>query len=381
MNTLLPVQSRTFYEMLASCKALDLRDKRGKVHCAGLVLVGVLIGLHRNRDGVLSSIHRSIKNTHSPLCAHLGIAHKPPVSRAQLPLVLKKIDVRAFSKLLFAFSGTVLNEEERQWFAADGKELRGSIAKGCKRGEVVVQVVGHDSREVYGQAFYNGRKASERPCIRGLLQGKLGRQKITLDALHLIPVTLKKIAGGQGHYLIGLKENQKELYQDMVKASETRPPVATFKAVEKGHGRIDKRTYKSYAVADEFFDERWTGADFQTLVRVERATWHCKTKAQSTEVAYYLSNATVKDASDTELFTAVRGHWSIETSNHIRDVTLKEDRLKTKEPTIAKVMACCRTVVLNLFNKLKLKNRKAKLDEFADDFQLLLNWLTEVNLL
>ena len=75
MDTLLLPQSNTFYEQLKDCKKLDLRDNRGKTHCIGLVLVGVLIGLCRNRDGVLSSIHRSIRNTHSQLCHHLQVEY------------------------------------------------------------------------------------------------------------------------------------------------------------------------------------------------------------------------------------------------------------------------------------------------------------------
>ena len=29
-------------------------------------------------------------------------------------------------------------------------------------------------------------------------------------------------------------------------------------------------------------------------------------------------------------FQAIRGHWGVEVNNHIRDVTLKEDKLITK---------------------------------------------------
>lgn len=381
MDTLLLPQSNTFYEQLKDCKELDLRDNRGKTHCIGLVLIGVLIGLCRNRDGVLSSIHRSVKNTHSQLCHYLQIEYSAPISRAQLPLVLKKIDVTHFSKLLLLFSGIELNDEEKQWFAGDGKELRGSIVKGEKRGDVVVQAVSHHDRTVYGQAFYNGQKESERPCIRQLLDGALGSQKITLDALHFIPETIKQIEKQEGIYVIGLKENQRELYDDMVKTGQTAKPVNQLQEIEKSHGRIDKRTYRSYVIENDFFDERWSGANFQTLVQVERTSMQFKSKAESQEVSYYISNAKIKDKNDNELFRAVRGHWNVETNNYVRDVTFKEDGLRTKESTISKVMASCRTLTLNLLNKIKPKNMKAKLEEFADNFEVLLNWLSEVKIL
>jgi len=381
-NTLLPAQSSTFYAVLQQCKGLDLRDNRGKVHRIEVVLMGVLIGLCRNRDGVLSAIHRSMVHTHSLLCSCLKIENSPPISRAQLAVVLKKIDIDAFSDLLFAFCGMVLRKEEKQWFAADGKELRGSISKGEKRGEAVVQFVSHSSRQVNGQTFYNGCKESERPCIQQLLQTRgLCTQKITLDALHLIPETIRQIAGGQGIYVAGLKDNQPLLYEDMTSLCKTLQPVSELKEVQKGHGRIEKRTYKGYSIAGEYFDQRWEGADFRTLIEIERIRLQAKTGVQSKEVAYYLSNAPIKDSKDEELFKAVRGHWNVETNNHLRDVTLKEDQLKTKEPVISRVMACCRTVVLNMLNQRKLKNIKAKLEAFADNFDLLMQWMTLMNFL
>ena len=381
-STLPAVQSSTFYAALQQCKGLDLRDNRGKVHRIEVVIMGVIVGLCRNRDGVLSAIHRSMVHTHSLLCTYLNIANTPPISRAQLAVVLKKIDIDAFSTLLFAFCGMVLHKEEKQWFAADGKELRGSISKGDKRGEVVVQFVSHSSRQVNGQTFYNGCKESERPCIQQLVQTRgLCSQKITLDALHLIPDTIRQIAGGQGIYVAGLKDNQQLLYEDMTSLCKTLQPRSELKEVEKGHGRIEKRTYKGYSIAGEYTDERWEGADFQTLIEVERESRQVKTGVESKEVAYYLSNAPIKDSTDEELFKAVRGHWNIETSNHIRDVTFKEDQLKTREPVISRVMACCRTIVLNVLNRLQIKNIKAKLEAFADNFDLLMHWMIFMNFL
>ena len=75
------------------------------------------------------------------------------------------MNVEVFSELVFSFFSIELTDKEKQWFASDGKELRGSISKGDCRGEVVVQVVSHNPRSVHGQAFYNGMKESERPCV------------------------------------------------------------------------------------------------------------------------------------------------------------------------------------------------------------------------
>lgn len=90
MEQLIKSECTSFYENIKTCENLDLRDARGKKHCLGFVLLGVLIGLCRNKDGNLSSIHRSIINTNTLLCNYLQIAITKPVSRAQLPIILKK---------------------------------------------------------------------------------------------------------------------------------------------------------------------------------------------------------------------------------------------------------------------------------------------------
>ena len=54
-----------------------------------------------------------------------------------------------------------------------------------------------------------------------------------------------------------------------------------------------------------------------------------KTGKQSQDVDYYISNG--KKDEDENYFSAIRNHWSVEVSNHIRDVTLQEDKLRTKK--------------------------------------------------
>lgn len=294
----------------------------------------------------------------------------------------KKVDVVIFSELVISFFGINLSDNQKDWFATDGKELRGSILKGNTRGEAVVQVVGHKNRMVYKQGFYNGRKESERPCVSGLLDGELGSQKHTLDALHLIPETVKQIEKQKGIFLIGVKENQQELLEEIKMITADDKPIKQYSDCEKSSGRIDTRTYRGFALNTPYLDQRWQAANFQTVIKVERHSYNCKSKIKSNETSYYISNQKLKqDTTDNELFHAIRGHWNVETNNHIRDVTFREDNLKTKYPTLARNMATCRTGLLNLLYQLKPPNIKAKLEDFADNFQNLLRWLNKCNFL
>ena len=81
-----------------------------------------------------------------------------------------------------------------------------------------------------------------------------------------------------------------------------------------------------------YFDKRWEGSGIATLVSVERTRVELKAGRQSTETSLYLSNQVVQEAVQArELFVGVRNHWSVEVTNHVRDVSLREDRLRTKK--------------------------------------------------
>ncbi len=97
------------------------------------------------------------------------------------------------------FSGVELDASQQGWFAIDGKEVRGSIAKGDKRGQAIVLAICHRSKACLGQSFYSGKKESEKTCLQELLSDTgLAGQKLTKDALHLSPKTLTQIETNKG---------------------------------------------------------------------------------------------------------------------------------------------------------------------------------------
>jgi hypothetical protein len=333
-----PAQKKSFYETLQNTNDLDLRDNRGKRHELSLVLVGFTLALLSKRDGNLSSIHRHMKNHHVRLCQFLGILAQKVVSRAQLPLILSQVNLPVLEGLIFDFCGVRLVADEKKWFSVDGKELRGSIQKGDKRGEAIVELVSHGNGQINGQAFYSGKKESERPAVRDLLSqcGALG-QKISGDALHFIPTTVNLIHRHKGVYLLGLKDNQSEMLEEMRGVLKRLKADYQQVTVEKGHGRIEKRTYQSFDVRCEYFDPRWEKGGLATLIKIDRSRTDAKSGKAVRETALYMSNQTPADQKQAEeLFTAVRNHWAVETTNHVRDVSLKEDQMRTKKTIFQK---------------------------------------------
>ena len=321
--------SRSFFEKLQNAEGLDLRDNRGKRHDLAIVLVGVTMAVLANRDGNLSSIERHLKNHYERLTKVLGVGKKRPVSRSQLPLILEKVAVEVFDDLIFSHFGIKLSEKERKWFAIDGKELRGSIERGAKRGEALVQAVRHENGQTSAQTYYCGNKESEVGAVRSLLEkDELLKQKISFDALHCKAQTLEMIALAKGKYLVGLKENQKELLNQVKNKMENQAILWERTNVEKGHGRIEVRRFEFYDILEMAKAERWRGCQMRTAIKIKRVREELKSGKKSCETSYYVTNET---GNYEELTQAIRNHWQVETSNHVRDVTLKEDYLRTKK--------------------------------------------------
>ena len=113
-----PSKTTTFYQLLAQTPGLDGRDNRGKRHTTALILTGLVLALCCGRDGKLSSLHRHMVNHFEPLCEATQQVHPKPISRAQLPLLLAKVNGTLFAKLLFDWLGWTLNADQKQCGAA-----------------------------------------------------------------------------------------------------------------------------------------------------------------------------------------------------------------------------------------------------------------------
>jgi predicted transposase YbfD/YdcC len=371
--------NRSFFGKLQEAEGLDLRDARGKRHDLAVILMGVLLAILCNRDGNMSSIHRHMKKHYKRLMFALNLEVKSVVSRAQLPRVLEKVSVSVVDNLIFENYGTRLNAEQKQWFSTDGKDLKGSIETGAKRGEAIVQAVRHEGLEIQCQTYYSGRKESEVTAVRELLKSSgLCKEKVSLDALHCKPKTLGLIEESGGIYLVGLKNNQKELLNQVKDSIGSLPLIYQSESVEKGHGRIETRNYQVIDIQRMENHERWESCDIKSLVKVSRDVLEIKSEKRSIETSYYISNQSEDVAS---LCAAVRGHWSVETNNHIRDVTLKEDKLRSKNKNVNRVLAGLRSLVLQILKKTKCLNKRDQIEEFADDFDLLLNTIKTFNFL
>ncbi|MGK5095138.1 hypothetical protein WDW89_24405 [Deltaproteobacteria bacterium TL4] len=72
---------------------------------------------------------------------------------------------------------------------------------------------------------------------------------------------------------------------------------------------------------------------------MERKVEEIKTKQVSTEVSYYVINQLLQDHGiQAENRAAIRQHWGIESWHWIRDVTLSDDKVKSKYTNQAQIL-------------------------------------------
>ncbi len=268
--TTVPSLAKTtaFFQLLNQTAELDSRDNRGKKHTIALVLTGLTCALCCGRDGSLSSLHRHMVNHFDSLCQATASPQLTAISRAQLPLVLAKVNLVIFAKLLFDSFAIDLSALTGSWLAVDGKDLRGSIPTGQTRGQACVSVVVQATEAVISQAYYSGKKESEKLVVRQLLADMgLNNQQLSLDALHLNPLTVNAIHKASGQYLIGLKANQALLYRACICRCLVDTPTFEYTSgLERGHGRLEQRNYRCFALNKAVFAPRWRTAGFQTLI-------------------------------------------------------------------------------------------------------------------
>ena len=189
---------------------------------------------------------------------------------------------------------------------------------------------------------------------------------VTIDAMGCQVEIADKIVAHKADYLLALKGNQPTLEGDVESYFADAPAseLVTKTTVEKGHGRIETRTYTASSNVDWIASDRhYPGeprfSNIRTIVKVSaRAEYADRC---SFDTRYFISSA----ARDIERFAAAaRGHWGVESMHWLLDVEFKDDLSRYRTGHGAKNMAAVRRFALGLVraNKSKgsVKTRRKK---------------------
>jgi len=174
---------------------------------------------------------------------------------------------------------------------------------------------------------------------------------VTIDAMGCQVEIADKIVAHKADYLLALKGNQPTLETDVEDYFRTAPAaelVCKQPAVEKGHGRIETRTYTASSKVDWITSERsYPGQPrfnhIKTIVKVYARVEHAD--RCSSDTRYYISSAPL----DIErIARGARGHWGVESMHWHLDYEFGDDQSRYRTGHGAKNMAVVRRFALGL---------------------------------
>lgn len=115
--------------------------------------------------------------------------------------------------------------------------------------------------------------------------------------------------------------------------------------MDKGHGRLEKRTIRLTQILTK-------GQDFKGLKQGFEITRQRTEKGKTTvEVGYGITSLSLERADAVRLLELTRGHWGIENGLHYRrDVTMGEDASRVRKGSAPEVMAALRNTVIHVLS-------------------------------
>jgi predicted transposase YbfD/YdcC len=187
--------------------------------------------------------------------------------------------------------------------------------------------------------------------------GQLKGALVTIDAMGCQVDIARKIVDHGADYLLPLKGNQPTLEAEVADYFRTAPAAETVvkTTIEKGHGRIETRTYTASSVVDWIDSERsYPGQprfpNIKTIVKLDARTEYADRCSFHTQ--HYICSAPL----DIErIATGARGHWGVESMHWLLDVEFKDDLSRYRAGNGAKNMAIVRRFALGLVRAEKSK--------------------------
>jgi predicted transposase YbfD/YdcC len=248
-----------------------------------------------------------------------------------------------FTQFMMAMTG----KKADQIVALDGKTLRRSFDKASSQKPLhIVNACATENGLTLGQLLVDC-KTNEITAVPELLDSlNLKGATITADALNTQKTIAEKIVSQGNDYVLPAKGNQKALLaevQDAFKSAEFDPTSKLNKqVVEKGHGRIDTRTYFVLSAQNLDATQDWKGLQSIGMAITESV----RTGKVTKEVRYYIASF----QPDVERFAkAVRGHWAVENGLHwTLDVTFREDESRVRKDHAPRNFSLIRKLALNL---------------------------------
>lgn len=276
-----------------------------------------------------------------------------------------RLDPEQFQACFMRWIMAVSEITSGQVIAIDGKVLRRSHDKGIGKAAIdMVSAWATANHLVLGQVKVD-EKSNEITAIPQLLEAlEVDGCIVTIDAMGCQTEIADKIIEREADYVLALKENQGNLYEDVVRlfddlqGSQYKAYEFDYdKSINKDHGRIEIR--QCWTISDPTILQHLRGfANWKNLATVSRIRAERQIgEERSCEDRFHITSC----SGAKRVLTAVRSHWGIENRLHwVLDIAFDEDRCRVRKDHGPENFALLRHIALNLLKQEKTCKRGIK---------------------
>lgn len=277
--------------------------------------------------------------------------------------VFSSIDPDQFETCFVQWVSTLAKLNPKEVVAIDGKTIRGAKANGKKSPVHMVSAWANDNNLVLGQVKVS-EKSNEITAIPKLLEVlSIENTIVTIDAMGCQTEIAEKIIDKKADYILAVKENQKQLCQEIEDEFKFGKTIQTHLSEDLGHGRIETR--KCSTITDfQFIQDNKKWKNLRSIIKLESTReFKNSDKPTETSVRYYISSL---KAAPQDFQHAIRSHWGIENKLHwTLDVAFGEDASRKRKENAPQNFSTLNKIALNLLkneksSKIGVKSRRMK---------------------
>lgn len=334
----------------------DTRKPKGKLYPLPLLLLLMMLAKLGGEDKP-SGVADWIANRTEQLYAMKILPKKKAPSHMTYRRVLAEtVEPDEFERLIQEYHQKRLKAGLELVFSMDGKAVRGTIPSGALRGTHLLSIYVPQHGLVLAEAEVDRKENEIVVAPKILKQVNLQGAIVIGDAMHAQRDTSEQIVADGGDFIWTIKGNQARTHWaierlfvhevcNLRQGASLSKHCQMVSQVNKGHGRIEKRTIMVSTELNDYLD--WP--HLAQVFRIERIIWHEKYKGRTRQVIYGLTSLTPAEASPDRLLTLVRQYWGIENGLHYRrDVTLHEDATRLTVGNAGHIMAIFNNLVIGL---------------------------------
>lgn len=344
----------SLYDYLSQVE--DPRSKYGKQYELTVLLIWMLLAKLCGQDKP-SGIAEWIRHRQDLWVAHkLTNRTKTPSHMTYRRVLQDIVSVEEFEGLMESYHQQQLKTEQEVIISMDGKTVRGTIPAGEYRGTHLLAIYVPQQGLVLAEAEVD-RKENEIVVAPHLLNKvSLAGAIVVADAMHTQKALCSQVIEAGGDYVLTVKENQprtrwaiEKLFVHEVcnlqKGIQLSKEFQMAVKVEKGHGRLEKRTIMTTTLLNDYLE--WPA--LAQVFRVEKVIWHKQTHGYTRQIRYGITSLPPDRAGPERILKLLRTYWGIESGLHYRrDVTLLEDATRLTVGNAGHNMAILNNLVTGL---------------------------------